>query len=75
MIKIKNITLSAEEKSLQMARAKAQGEGKSLNVKFREWLQRYVNPRDYSNNYEKLMGSLKHVNPGRQFSRDEANER
>ena len=75
MIKIRNITLSAEEDALQKARDKASSEGKSLNVKFREWLKRYINPQDYSKSYEKLMNSLKHVNPGQKFSRDEANER
>ena len=75
MIKIKNITLSAEQEALQKARAKAQSEGKSLNVKFREWLQKYVSPQDYSRDYDKLMGHLKHVSPGQKFSRDEANER
>ena len=76
MIKIRNITLSAAEDALKKAREKAIGEGKSLNVKFREWLQKYISPQDYSRNYEKLMKSLKHVDPGRsKFSRDEANER
>ena len=75
MIKIKNITLSAEEQALQKARVKAQSEGKSLNVKFREWVQGYINPQDYSKSYAKLMSSLKHVSPGRKFSREEANER
>ena len=75
MIKIRNITLSAAEDALKKAREKATGEGKSLNVKFREWLQRYISPQDYSKNYESLMQSLKHVSPGQKFSRDEANER
>ena len=75
MIKIRNITLSAEEDALRKAREKASREGKSLNVKFREWLNRYISPQDYSKNYEKIMKSLKHVSPGGKFSRDEANER
>ena len=76
MIKIRNITLSAEESALQKARQKAVREGKSLNVKFREWLQKYISPQDYSDNYEKLMKSLKHITPGgKKFTRDEANER
>ncbi len=75
MIKIKNITLSAEDEALQKARRKAQKEGKSLNVKFREWLRQYVHPRDYTQNYEKLMASLSHIRAGKKFSRDQANER
>ena len=75
MIKIRNITLSAEQDAIQKARSKAQREGKSLNIKFREWLHKYVSPQDYSKNYEKLMGYLKHVSPGQKFSRHQANER
>lgn len=75
MIKIRNITLSAEDAAIAKARLKAQKEGKSLNIKFREWLRQYLSPRDHVQNYEKLMDSLKHVRAGRKFSREEANER
>lgn len=75
MIKIRNITLSAEDAAIAKARLKAQREGKSLNIKFREWLRQYISPRDHVQNYEKLMDSLKHIHAGRKFSREEANER
>lgn len=75
MIKIRNITLSAEDEAIQGARLKAKKEGKSLNIKFREWLRQYVRPRDYTQNYEKLMASLNHIAAGKKFSREEANER
>lgn len=75
MIKIRNITLSAEDAAIAKARLKAQKEGKSLNIKFREWLRQYTNPRDHVQSYEKLMDSLKHIRAGGKFSREEANER
>ena len=75
MIKIKNITLSADDDAIQKARSKAKKEGKSLNVKFREWLRQYARPRDDTRNYEKLMASLGHIRAGRKFSREQANER
>jgi len=64
-----------QDKSVEMARMKARREGKSLNVKFREWLRRYISHHDSVNNYDQLMDSLKHVRPGRKFTRGEANER
>lgn len=75
MIKIRNITLSAEDAAIAKARLKAQKEGKSLNIKFREWLRQYISPKDHVQNYEKLMDSLKHIRAGKKFSREEANER
>ena len=75
MIKIRNVTLSAEDAAIAKARLKAQKEDKSLNIKFREWLRQYVNPKDHVQNYGNLMDSPKHIRAGRKFSREEANER
>ena len=72
---IKNITFNAEESLLRKAREKAMHERKSLNVVFRGWLSRYVNQDDASSNYHALMKRLKHIVPGRKFSREEMNER
>jgi len=72
---IKNITFNAEEALLRKAREKAMHERKSLNVLFRDWLSRYVNQDDVSNDYHTLMKRLKHIVPGRKFSREEMNER
>ena len=72
---IKNITFNAEESLLKKARLKAMQESKSLNAIFREWLNRYVHQDDASSNYHTLMKRLKHIVPGRKFSREEMNER
>ena len=39
---LKNITLSAEEKLIKLAREKAARENSTLNSQFRAWLERYV---------------------------------
>ncbi len=72
---LKNITLSAEEFLVQKARQKALKEKMSLNDLFRQWLLKYTTTGESVNDYKKLMNSLKHVNAGRTFNRDEANER
>ena len=72
---IKNITLSADEKLIQLARNKALHEKKSLNILFREWLSRYAGHAEKAKSYKRLMNQLAHVKAGRHFSRDELNER
>ncbi len=72
---IRNITLSAEETLIQKARMKAQSEHKSLNVLFREWMQKYAGEQNRSHNYRFLMRQLSSVDSGGKFTRDELNER
>ena len=72
---IKNVTLSAEERIIEAARAKAQQEKTSLNDVFRDWLSRYVGADSFSARHRALMKRLKHVSSGRSFSREEMNER
>ncbi len=71
----RNITLSADETLIEKARKQAKNECKSLNVVFREWLFRYANRGKNGKKYESIMNGLKHVNPGRRFTREEMNER
>lgn len=72
---MKNITLSADETLIQLARRKAQSESSSLNERFRAWLQQYVGTNNADVRYEELMNDLTYVVPGRSFTRDEMNER
>lgn len=74
-IMVRNITLSAEDRLIAQARARAQSESKSLNVVFREWLQRYVFGKREAGSYRELMKKLSHVQVGRHFNREELNER
>lgn len=71
----KNITLSADEELIKIAREKAQREHTTLNENFRRWLKRYVITESNSYYYDDLMSKLDYANPGQKFSRDELNER
>ncbi len=72
---VKNITLSAEESLIEEAREKARKQNTTLNAAFREWLTEYSGRRDRSKQFRELMKKLDYVQPGRKFSRDEANSR
>ncbi len=72
---MKNITLSANEETIQQARRRAMSEGVSLNKLFREWLERYAAQPLASEQYQELMKRLERVHAGRSFSREEMNER
>ena len=71
---LKNITLSAEEKLIKLAREKAARENSTLNSQFRAWLERYVSTERKLLDYDSLMDQLAYAKPGRKFSRDEMNE-
>jgi hypothetical protein len=72
---VRNITLSAEEDLIERARLRAAREKTTLNAAFRDWLFRYAGTETSSQEYRELMKRLKHVRPGKHFSRDELNER
>ena len=72
---LKNITLSADQDLIKKAREKAQKENTTLNQRFREWLNRYIQIGNKSSEYEQLMNKLDHINSGKKFSWDEFNER
>jgi hypothetical protein len=72
---MKNITFSADELKIAMAREVARDEQKTLNDAFREWLDWYGSRRVTRQQIEALYERLKYVNPGRKFTRDEMNER
>jgi hypothetical protein len=74
---MRNVTLSADERLIETARAKARRNSTTLNEEFRTWLRRYVGPdrEARAQEYRHLMSSLSHVSAGRRFTRDEMNER
>lgn len=77
---MRNITLSADEQLIEIAREKAREKKTTLNAEFRKWLQRYANTEESTqqriNAYKKLMSELRSVSTsGLKFSRDEMNER
>ena len=78
---LKNITLSADEALIREARRQAALQNTTLNVLFREWLERFVAQHDEDvrqqlvKRYDELMQQLSHVDAGRKFTREELNER
>ena len=72
---VKNITLSADEHLIELARNKAREQHTTLNAAFREWLVQFTAQQDRAKEYDELMRRLRHVKAGRHFSRDELNER
>ncbi len=73
---LKNITLSASEELIRLAREKAAEEGSSLNERFREWLSQYLGGNKRVEEYRALMKRLNYVKaPEKKPTRDEMNER
>jgi hypothetical protein len=72
---MKNITLSADEDLIEQAHMVARSQRKTLNAAFREWLQQFTAQSGSANDVAALLKRLRHVQPGRKFSRDEMNER
>jgi len=72
---IKNITFTADEALIEQARRRAVTGNATLNELFRAWLARYVAQPAAADQYVALMARLRHVHAGRQFSREEMNER
>jgi hypothetical protein len=73
---MKNITLSADEKVIEAARARARAEHTTLNEQFRAWLAVYARERSRIRKYDAVVAELKgKVRVGRKLTRDEMNER
>ena len=73
---MKNITLSADEVLIEAARERAASEKTTLNEQFRRWLADYAQARGRMQRYEAAMEGLRgKLKVGRNFSRDEMNER
>ena len=72
---LKNISLSADKKLIELACQKAEQENSTLNAQFRKWLEQYVSAGRKLIDYDSLMDQLTYAKPGKKFSRDEMNER
>ena len=72
---MKNLTFSADEDLIERARAIARGQKRTLNAAFRAWLEEFTASEGDAQNFDALMKSLRTVDAGRHFSRDEMNER
>jgi hypothetical protein len=74
---LRNVTLSAEEDLIALARKKAGAAQSTLNVEFRKWLSSYTSAQDDAavSRFREVMLQLEGVDAGRSFTRDEMNER
>jgi len=72
---MRNVTLRADPELIERARAVARSHQKTLNTAFRKWLQQYAAESGNAQELDSLMKGLRHVRPGRHFTRAEMNER
>lgn len=74
---MKNITLSADEQLIKMARERARSEQTTLNEAFRRWLAEYARrDQQVTDAIEALERLRAKVDTGgRKFTREEMNER
>jgi hypothetical protein len=72
---VRKIIFRAEQSTIERAREVARSEGKTSEDAFREWLDWYASRNVTREEIEALYRSLKQVDAGRKFSRDEMNER
>jgi hypothetical protein len=72
---LKNITLSASSETIERARLRAREQRTTLNEAFRDWLEHYSGGRPTAAEYRQIMSQLRHVRPGRKFTREEMNQR
>ncbi|MBZ5523480.1 MAG: hypothetical protein LAP21_14695 [Acidobacteriia bacterium] len=72
---MKRITLRADETLIEQARLAARAQNTTLEAAFREWLIEFTAQATRGREFDTLMRSLKHVRTGRDFHRDEMNER
>ncbi len=75
ILAVKNVTLSADEHLIDLARQTARSHHTTLNSAFREWLEQYTSQVGSAREFDLLMRRLNHVGAGRKFTRDEMNER
>jgi hypothetical protein len=72
---MRNITLSAEPKLIDLARTRAKLNNTTLNEEFRKWLAEYAKP-DYSKEGIKaFLDQFPKFRAGKMPTRDELNER
>jgi hypothetical protein len=73
---MQNITLSADEKLIEAAHARARAEHTTLNELFHHWLADYARQPERLQRYDQVIGALRgKVRIGRTLTRDEMRER
>jgi hypothetical protein len=69
------VTLNTDEALLAKAKKVLEKRGQTLDSFFSSELVRLTDGELHSQDYRELMASLKHVNSGGKFTREEMNER
>lgn len=73
---MKNITLSADDKLIEAARARARSEQTTLNEQFRRWLAEYVSREQQAQEAMAVIQGLRgKLRVGHKLTREEMNER
>jgi hypothetical protein len=72
---MRNIKLSADKDLIARARLIARAQPKTLNAAFREWLAQFTAGAGDAQSFDALMKRMKHIDAGKQFSREEMNKR
>jgi len=72
---LRNITLSAEKVLIERARQRAETQKTTLNAEFRRWLAQYIEYPQTAADLAVLMDQINYTQSGKNFSRDEMNER
>ncbi|HYA17750.1 MAG TPA: hypothetical protein VEF06_09805 [Bryobacteraceae bacterium] len=73
---MKNITLSADDHLIDLARQRAKSRHQTLNQAFREWLTDYTRDEDAGRIFDEFYRRIAYVDSGgKKFTREELNER
>ncbi len=72
---LKNITLSADERLIELARKKARNHRTTINDLFRQWLAHYASDRNLPAELDNFLAAVSYCEAGRSFTRDELNAR
>lgn len=70
----RNITFSSDEHLLELARARARRENRTLNDAFRDWLATYAGHSGRTS-LDDILTRWSHIKTNGPFTRDELNER
>jgi hypothetical protein len=72
---MKNITLSADERLIEQARAEARARKTTLNALFREWLEEVARREERRREIGRVFEGMKNYEAGGPFTREQMNER
>jgi hypothetical protein len=72
---MKNITLSADERLIEQARAEARARNTTLNALFREWLEEVAQREERRREIGRVFEEMKKYEAGGPFTREQMNER